>query len=67
MRVNWGVKCLEGQGKRLVTRAAESGVDPVSTGVEFGVWVETLLAVTEVILHFLYYTWTLTVLCSPKG
>lgn len=46
MRGNWGVKCLEGQGKRLVTRA--DTIDPITTGTEFGQWVETLLSVTEV-------------------
>ncbi|KAF9443168.1 exocyst complex component, exo70 subunit [Macrolepiota fuliginosa MF-IS2] len=45
MRGNWSVKCLEGQGKRLVTRA--DTVDAITTGTEFGQWVETLLAVTE--------------------
>jgi len=45
MRGNWSVKCLEGQGKRLVTRA--DTMDPISTGLEFGQWVETLLAVAE--------------------
>lgn len=45
MRGNWSVKCLEGQGKRLVTRA--DTIDPITTGTEFGQWVETLLAVTE--------------------
>ncbi|KAF5351049.1 hypothetical protein D9756_008179 [Leucocoprinus leucothites] len=42
MRGNWSVKCLEGQGKRLVTRA--DTIDPITTGTEFGQWVETLLA-----------------------
>lgn len=46
MRGNWSVKCLESQGKRLVTRA--DTVDPISTGVDFGGWVETLLVVAEV-------------------
>jgi exocyst complex protein 7 len=46
MRGNWGVKCLEGQGKRLVKRA--DTIDPIMTGTEFGQWVETLLAVAEV-------------------
>lgn len=45
MRGNWSVKCLEGQGKRIVTRA--DTMDPISTGMEFGQWVKTLLAVAE--------------------
>ncbi|KXN84351.1 hypothetical protein AN958_12705 [Leucoagaricus sp. SymC.cos] len=45
MRGNWSVKCLEGQGKRLVTRA--DTIDTITTGTEFGQWVETLLAVAE--------------------
>ncbi|KAJ3566509.1 hypothetical protein NP233_g6959 [Leucocoprinus birnbaumii] len=45
MRGNWSVKCLEGQGKRLITRA--DTIDAIATGAEFGQWVETLLAVTE--------------------
>ncbi|EKM76443.1 hypothetical protein AGABI1DRAFT_63122 [Agaricus bisporus var. burnettii JB137-S8] len=46
MRGNWSVKCLEGQGKRLVTRA--DTIDAVITGTEFGQWVQSLLVVAEV-------------------
>ncbi|TFK32707.1 exocyst complex component exo70 subunit [Crucibulum laeve] len=45
MRGNWSVKCLEGQGKRLVLRA--DTIDPIVTGREFGEWVELLLGVAE--------------------
>ncbi|KAF8878668.1 Cullin repeat-like-containing domain protein [Gymnopilus junonius] len=38
MRGNWSVKCLEGQGKRLVARAET--VDPLLTGREFTEWEE---------------------------
>lgn len=54
MRGNWSVKCLEGQGKRLITRA--DTVDAIATGTEFGQWVETLLAVTEVRFHLISST-----------
>lgn len=46
MRGNWAVKCLDGQGKRLVVRANE--VDPRTTGREFGEWVELILGTAEV-------------------
>lgn len=45
MRGNWGVKCLDSMGKRLVVRANE--VDPLVTGREFGEWVEMILATSE--------------------
>ena len=46
MRGNWSVKCLEGQGKRLVARA--ENVDPLVTGREFGEWVELILGTADV-------------------
>ncbi|KAH9477346.1 Exocyst complex component 7 [Psilocybe cubensis] len=45
MRGNWSVKCLEGQGKRLVVRAET--VDPLLTGREFRDWVELMLGTAE--------------------
>lgn len=45
MRGNWSVKCLEGQGKRLVARA--ESVDPLETGREFREWVELMLGTAE--------------------
>ncbi|KAH6906048.1 Cullin repeat-like-containing domain protein [Coprinopsis sp. MPI-PUGE-AT-0042] len=45
MRGSWAVKCLDGQGKRLVVRANE--VDPRTTGREFGEWVELILGTAE--------------------
>ncbi|PPQ78842.1 hypothetical protein CVT25_010628 [Psilocybe cyanescens] len=45
MRGNWSVKCLEGQGKRLVVRAET--VDPLMTGREFRDWVELMLGTAE--------------------
>lgn len=48
MRGNWSVKCLEGQGKRLVARA--ESVDPLATGREFREWVELMLGTVEVSL-----------------
>ena len=46
MRGNWSVKCLDGQGKRLVARA--ESVDPLITGTEFRDWVEVMLGIVEV-------------------
>ena len=46
MRGNWSVKCLEGQGKRLVARAEMT--DPLTTGREFTEWVELILGTSEV-------------------
>jgi len=46
MRGNWSVKCLDGQGKRLVARA--ESVDPLSTGRDFREWVELMLGTAEV-------------------
>lgn len=45
MRGNWSVKCLEGQGKRLVARA--ESVDSLQTGREFRDWVELMLGTAE--------------------
>ncbi|KAJ3514001.1 hypothetical protein NLJ89_g2626 [Agrocybe chaxingu] len=45
MRGNWSVKCLEGQGKRLVARA--DTVDPLATGRDFREWVEMMLGTAE--------------------
>ncbi|KAF8168883.1 exocyst complex component, exo70 subunit [Pholiota molesta] len=45
MRGNWSVKCLEGQGKRLVARA--DTVDSLETGREFREWVELMLGTAE--------------------
>ena len=46
MRGNWSVKCLEGQGKRLVARAET--LEPLMTGREFTEWVELILCTSEV-------------------
>jgi len=46
MRGSWAVKCLEGQGKRVIDRA--DTVDVIAAGKEFGKWVEVLLVVAEV-------------------
>ena len=46
MRGNWSVKCLEGQGKRLVARVEM--VDPLTIGREFTEWVELILGTSEV-------------------
>ena len=46
MRGNWSVKCLEGQGRRLVVRAET--VDALITGREFREWVELMLGTAEV-------------------
>ena len=46
MRGNWSVKCLEGQGKRLVARAEMT--EPLTTGREFIEWVELILGTSEV-------------------
>lgn len=45
MRGAWCVKCLEGQGKRVLDRAET--IDPVLAGDEFGKWVGALLNVSE--------------------
>lgn len=50
MRGNWGVKCLEGQGKRLVARA--DTIDSLTTGREFTEWVELILGISEVCVIF---------------
>jgi exocyst complex component 7 len=46
MRGNWSVKCLEGQGKRLLARAET--IDSLVTGREFTEWVELMLGISEV-------------------
>ena len=46
MRGNWSVKCLEGQGKRLVARVEM--VEPLTIGREFTEWVELILGTSEV-------------------
>jgi exocyst complex protein 7 len=46
MRGNWSVKCLEGQGKRLVARAEV--IEPLIIGREFTEWVELFLGTSEV-------------------
>jgi len=46
MRGTWSRKCLETQGKRVLDRS--DTVDTISAGKEFGMWVETLLNVSEV-------------------
>jgi exocyst complex protein 7 len=53
MRGNWSVKCLEGQGKRLVARA--ESVDPLTTGTEFRDWVEIILGTAQVCIAGLLY------------
>ena len=61
MRGNWSVKCLEGQGKRLVARA--ESVDPLATGREFREWVELMLGTVEVsfaCVYSIYITYTVT-------
>ena len=57
MRGNWGKKCLEAQGKRIIDRV--DTVDAVVTGRDFGVWVDTLLNVVEVRVFFLVWCWSL--------
>jgi hypothetical protein len=51
MRGNWSVKCLEGQGKRLVVRAET--VDALMTEREFREWVELMLGTAEVCFFLL--------------
>ena len=46
MRGTWSVKCLEGQGKRLVVRAEM--IEPLTIGREFTEWVELILGTSEV-------------------
>ena len=46
MRGNWGVKCLEGQGKRLMARTET--IDSLTSGREFTEWVELMLGTLEV-------------------
>jgi len=46
MRGNWSVKCLEGQGKKLVARAET--IDSLTIGREFTEWVELVLGTSEV-------------------
>ena len=46
MRGNWSVKCLEGQGKRLV--AGAETIDSLTTGRGFTEWVELTLGTSEV-------------------
>lgn len=46
MRGSWSRKCLETQSKRVVERAET--IEGVSSGREFGTWVENLLDVAEV-------------------
>ena len=63
MRGNWSVKCLEGQGKRLVARTEMT--DPLTIGREFTEWVELILGTSEVCdfvsghhffyLHYIFY------------
>ncbi|PPQ98996.1 hypothetical protein CVT24_003478 [Panaeolus cyanescens] len=45
MRGNWSVKCLEGPGKRLITRADSN--DPLETGREFKEWVELMIGTAD--------------------
>jgi exocyst complex protein 7 len=45
MRGNWSVKCLEGQGKRLLARAET--VDSLTAGREFTEWVELMLGISD--------------------
>ncbi|KIJ96199.1 hypothetical protein K443DRAFT_294201 [Laccaria amethystina LaAM-08-1] len=42
---NWNVKCLKGQGKRLVAYAET--FDPLVTGRVFGEWVELMLGTAD--------------------
>ena len=46
MRGTWSVKCLEGQGKRLVAQAEM--VEPLTTGREFTEWAEIIVGTSEV-------------------
>lgn len=46
MRGSWSRKCLETHSKRVIERAET--IDGVSSGREFGAWVENLLSVAEV-------------------
>jgi hypothetical protein len=60
MRGSWCVKCLEGDGRGVVTRASAEegpgksgrGRDPITVGKEFAEWVRGLLDVVEVRLAF---------------
>jgi exocyst complex protein 7 len=46
MRGTWSRKWLEPGGKRVLDRA--DTIDTISSGKEFGTWVEALLNVSEV-------------------
>ena len=46
MRGNWSVKCLEGQGKRLVARAEMT--EALTIGREFTDWAELIVGTSEV-------------------
>lgn len=64
MRGNWSVKCLEGQGKRLVARAELT--DPLTTGREFTEWVELMLGTLEVCDRQVFNLYT-HYLCNRKS
>jgi len=52
MRGSWSKKCLEVQGKRVIDRAET--LDAVTSGREFGKWVEYLLNVAEVMILIIF-------------
>jgi exocyst complex protein 7 len=52
MRGSWIKKCLGAQAKRVVDRAET--LDTVTSGREFGKWVESLLNVAEVPISILF-------------
>ncbi|KAF8797651.1 hypothetical protein BYT27DRAFT_6932164 [Phlegmacium glaucopus] len=62
-RGNWSVKCLEGQGERLVARAETT--DSLTTGREFTEWVEFILDTSEV--HDPYPLSSLQMVASAYG
>ncbi|KAJ3719586.1 Cullin repeat-like-containing domain protein [Lentinula guzmanii] len=45
MRGTWGKKCLEAHGKRVVDRA--DTMEPIATGKELGIWVQSVLSVAR--------------------
>ena len=47
MRGNWSRKALETHSRRLVDRAET--LDGVAAGKEFGIWIDNLLKVAEVL------------------
>jgi exocyst complex protein 7 len=58
---NWNVKCLKGQGKRLVAYAET--FDPLVTGRVFGEWVELMLGTADVRWSRFYPAFLLFLFC----